>query len=484
MKITIVGAGVGGLITALLLRRQGYEVTIFEKEATVGGCIARETDGEFTIDQGPTIVLLPHLMSEILRQAGIPDEAVELLPIDPLYDIYDSGGGKWTKWRDAGKQADEFEKFYRGGAADFRRYMADMERIFDYGFQAFLSRTFVNKRAFLTLRNLAFLARTRAYRGLKPFTASYFRDPRLQDAYSLQSLYIGGAPSKAPALFGLIPYSEHRHGIWYVKGGFHHLAAVLEQACRESGVAIRCSSPVTAIHVEGGVCKGVTAAGETTLCDAVVFNGDFPMLEGILQGWRSRKKKTYRPSSGCLLIYLGLDKRWDGAGVHQFFLPESMDYHMADLFQMGRLSVDPTFYVFNPAAIDSGAAPPGKSVLYVRVPVPTAESIDWDVAGEAVISRVLDKAERILFPGLKRAIRWQKVRTPRDAARQGQYLGGSFGIAPIPTQIGAFRPQVKPLGIDRLYAVGASVHPGGGVPIVMQGARLLSETIRRELGTV
>ncbi|AJY74656.1 phytoene desaturase family protein [Paenibacillus beijingensis] len=483
MKITIVGAGVGGLVTALLLRRQGHEVTLYEKESQVGGCIARESNGEFSIDQGPTIVLLPHLLREILRQAGIPDEAVELLPCDPLYDIYESDGTKWTKWRDPDKQATEIERCYRGGGSDFRRYMADMERIFDYGYEAFLSRTFVKKRAFLTLRNLAFLARSRAYRALKPFTASYFRDPRLQDAYSLQSLYIGGAPRKAPALYGLIPYSEHRHGIWYIKGGFRHLADVLEQACRDSGVTIRCSAPVTAIHVEKGVCKGVTVAGEAALCDAVVFNGDYPMLDGILQGWRGRKKKKFRPSSGTLLIYLGVDKRWEGVGAHQFFFPESMDYHMADLFQMGRLSVDPTFYVFNPAAIDSAAAPEGKSVLYVRVPVPASEEIDWDMAGEAVVSRVLDKAERILFPGLKQAIRWQKVRTPRDAARQGQYLGGSFGIAPILTQIGAFRPQVKPLGVERLYAVGASVHPGGGVPIVMQGARLLSETICKELGS-
>ena len=233
MRAAVIGAGVGGLVTALLLRKQGHDVTIYEKEPVPGGRLAYESDetGSYRIDQGPTIVLLPELLREILAQAGVPDGAVELLRCDPLYDFYYPDGSRWTKWQDPERQAASMEETYEGGAEDFRRYMKDMEGLFDYGFEAFLSQTFPGVGSFLTPSNLKFLLRSKAYRAIHPWTSAYFREERIRQAYSLQSLYIGGSPYEAPALYGLIPYSEHKHGIWYVKGGYAGLAAVLERTC-------------------------------------------------------------------------------------------------------------------------------------------------------------------------------------------------------------------------------------------------------------
>lgn len=484
MKAAIIGAGVGGLVTALLLRRQGLEGDVYEKEARVGGRLGYEEDGtgRFRIDQGPTIVLLPDLLRDILAEAGVPPEDIELERIDPLYDFYYPDGSRWTKWQDAGQQERVLEAAYPGGAEDFRRYMRDMEGLFDYGFEAFLSRTFPGARSFLTPANLRFLYRSRAWRGMHPWTSAYFRDERIREAYSLQSLYIGGSPLQAPALYGLIPYSEHKHGIWYVRGGYGRLAEALERACRRSGVQIRLSTPVERVRVRDGRCEGLSAGGEEQAYDAVVYNGDYPALAGLLDGWRSRPKR-WIPSSGCLLVYLGLERRWEEAGVHQFFLSDRHLDHMKDVFGRGRISRTPSFYAFNPVAADDGAARPGESVLYFLIPVPADERLDWDGAGAELVDRVLERAEALRFPGLREAIRWRSVRTPRDAARSGLYRGGSFGIAPVLSQSGGFRPQVKPLPVERLYAVGASVHPGGGIPIVMQGARLLGRIIAKELGT-
>ncbi len=482
MRIAVIGAGVGGLVSALLLRRQGHDIDVYEKEAVPGGRLAYEADesGMYRIDRGPTIVLLPELLREILAEAGVPDEAVQLLRCDPLYDFYYPDGTRWTKWQDRGQQEANLERTYSGGGADFRRYMEDMEELFEYGFDAFLSRSFPGIRSFLTPANLKFLLRSRAYRAIDPWAGSYFSSRRIREAYSLQSLYIGGSPQETPALYSLIPFSEHKHGIWYLKGGYAGLAPVLEQACAEQGIPIRCSAPVDKVVVSGGRCTGIRTGGEELRYDAVVFNGDYPALAGLLEGWRG-KPRRFRPSSGCLLIYAGAARRWDHAGVHQFFLGERHGNHMKDLFRRGRLSEEPSFYMFNPAAVDPAAAPEGHSALYFLVPVPADEALDWDGAGEELAGRVLERAERLLLPGLRESIRWRRIRTPRDAARDGLYRGGSFGIAPILTQSGSFRPQVKPLPVEGLYAVGASVHPGGGIPIVMQGARLLAQQIAKEL---
>lgn len=482
MKIAVIGAGVGGMTSALLLAKQGKQVTIYEKEAVLGGRLAYQGNGRYQIDQGPTIILLPDMLKEILTEAGIPGDALELISCEPLYDLHYSDGRTYTKYRDLPRQLEEIEKVFPGEGAHYLRYLSDMSEIFTIGVDSFLNKSFKTKRDFLTPENIKLLLQSRAYKSMKQFLASYFDHPKLQDAYALQSLYIGGSPLEAPALYGLVSYSEHAHGIWYLKGGYAGLTAILEKACLEQGVTIHREAKVEEILVEQNLCKGVKVNQTTYLYDAVVFNGDFPNLPGLIPDNKHVKKKDYTPSSGCVLIYLGVTKRFPEAKTHQFFMADSFDDHMEQVFKTKQVPEDPSFYVFNPVSIDEEAAPPNESVLYFLIPVPSGQEMDWDQIKDELVRKVIDKAETALFKGLREHIVWQDIRTPADSIKDGLYQGGSFGIAPILMQSGGFRPQVKPYKIDRLYSVGASVHPGGGVPIVMQGSRLLSQQIKKELG--
>lgn len=480
MEIAVVGAGVGGLTTALLLAKQGHQVTIFEKEEHIGGRLTFQQNDRYKVDQGPTIVLLPDMLKSILSEAGVDPKEIDLIPCEPLYDIHYSDGSVFTKYRDLPKQIQEIEKHFPGESTQFLNYLSDMSKVFETGHEAFLSRTFSRKREFLTLENLHFLAKSKTFKTLKKFTSSYFKEPRLQDAYSLQSLYIGGSPLEVPALYGLVSYSEHAFGIWYLKGGYGSLIPILEETCRRNGVAIQVHSKVTRLLNEDEVCKGIEVNGEKRLFDAVVFNGDFPTIYPLLG---KEPKKELQPSSGCVLIYLGVGKRFPEAKAHQFFMPKDFDLHMNQVFKRNELPEDPSFYVFNPVALDEDAAPQGESVLYFLIPVPSGDTINWSREAEPFVEKVLQAAEERGFAGLRDEIKWKTIRTPDDAKSDGLYKGGSFGIAPILMQSGGFRPQVSPFKIKRLYSVGASIHPGGGVPIVLQGARLLSEQIKKELGT-
>lgn len=163
------------------------------------------------------------------------------------------------------------------------------------------------------------------------------------------------------------------------------------------------------------------------------------------------------------------------------FLPDSLNKSLRDLFDRKSIPGKPSYYVFNPVMLDDTAAPEGESVLYFLIPVPAGEEIDWNTAAEPLASQVLEDAEERGFPGLGAHTVWRKIRTPADAAKEGLFGGGSFGIAPVLTQSGVFRPQSKPYNIEGLYAAGASVHPGGGVPIVMQGAKLAVHELMKEM---
>ncbi len=485
-SIGIAGGGIGGMTAALLLAGDGHRVTLHERSDRLGGRLAYAELGQRRIDQGPTIVLLPDMLMDTLREAGVDTGRVQLIRCDPMYRIHYADGSHFDKWSDEERQLDELARAFPGEQDGYAAYMRDHAALFPLGKRAFLDRPFLKKKHFFTKANMQLLLRLRAYRSVRARAAGYFRDTRLIDAFSLQTLYIGGLPHATPALYAFIPYAEHAHGIWYVRGGYASLLPLLQEALEKRGVRIKLHSNISGIRLKNGIAAGFETFEGYAPYDAVVYNGDMPHLQGLLTGTRRIRPRSYKPSSGCLLLYAETDRRWPDAQGHQFFLPERFDLRMRQLLGSQRLPDDPAYYVFNPVQLDTEAAPPGTSLLYIMIPVPPASSRAWqdpDGAAERareLLDRVLADLEKRAMPGLRGAIVRQSMRTPLDAEREGLFAGGSFGIAPTIGQSGAFRPQLRPFAIDRLYAVGASVHPGGGIPIVMQGARLLADHIREE----
>lgn len=485
-RVAVVGGGIGGLTAALLLQRKGVEVTLYERGPRLGGRIGFEAEGPYRIDQGPTIVLLPDMLHGILEEAGVDRSRLPLLACDPMYRVHFGSGRVLTKHTGRSEQAAEIEALFPGEGAGFERFMRDMDRLFLQGKAELLERSFPRQRDFWKPGLMSLMAKMRAYRSMRAQIGRYFRSEELIDAYSLQSLYIGGTPFATPGIYSLLPYAEHEYGVWMLKGGYFMLPRMLGAELEQRGVDVRLNTEVKAIRIRNGKASGVETAGngEETF-DAVLYNGDFPSLSGLLQseaGLVQARSRKFKPSTGCLLIYLGVGRRWDQTLTHQFFLPQNLHASLKETFGRRKVPTDPSFYVFNPAALDETAAPPGESVLYFLVPVPSGSGVDWEQEAPRLAAHVIRQAEERGFPGLRSHIRWQKLRSPADAERDGLYGGGSFGIAPLLSQSGVFRPQAKPYpAIEGLYAVGASVHPGGGVPIVMQGAKIAADQLIKEM---
>ncbi|MCA0969480.1 phytoene desaturase [Halobacillus litoralis] len=476
-KTTIIGGGIGGLVTALLLSKdEERDITIFEKEPHLGGRLTFMKHGEYKIDQGPTIVLLPDMLLEILEEGGMERSRFPLLSCDPLYDVHFKDGHSYTKYSDPSKQKEELATKFPGQEKGFDQFLTDMKTRFLQGKAQFLEQSFVEKRSFFSGKNLRTLIRLRAYQNVKRMMRRYFSDERLVEAYSLQTLYIGGHPQQSPAMYSLVSYSEHEHGIWYLQGGYAHLVDLIVEELERRNVKIHTDTAVEKVEVVKGRAEAVVIDGKTIEADEIVLNGDFPLMDRLVPK-EYRQNRKYVPSSGCLLLYMGVDKVYEHNTIHQFFLSSDFDQHMRQVFESKELPGDPSFYTFHPSIIDDSLAPKGKGVLYTLIPVPAGEEVDWSHKDE-LIEHVIDQMESRGFPDLRNQINWMKVRTPEQAKQEGLYQGGSFGIAPTLFQSGVFRPQLKPYPIDQLYAVGASVHPGGGVPIVMQGAKLLANHLQ------
>lgn len=481
-RVAVIGGGIGGLTSALLLHKQGVDVTVYERSSQVGGRIAFEENGPYRIDQGPTIVLLPEMLYGILEEAGISRDRLELLRCDPLYRIHYNNGKMLTKRGATQEQVAEIESIFPGEGRGFERFMADLDRIYPAGQAGFLEQGFQRKRNFFTPRLIRLMLKMQAHKSIRAAVGQYFKSEGLKDAYSLQSLYIGGSPFETPGIYSLLPYAEHKYGVWMVKGGYGRLPLLLSQELATREISIQLNTEVESIVVKNDKFQGIKVNGQIESFDAVIYNGEFPHLKGLIEGAEvPTRKKEFRPSSGCVLVYLGVEKRWKEDMTHQFFLPPSLNASLQEVFLERKIASSPSFYVFNPVALDETAAPAGHSVMYFLIPVPDAKSVDWELEAPSLVDKVLEEAEERGYPGLRDAIRWKKIRTPQDAELDGLFGGGSFGIAPTLSQSGVFRPQARPYSIEGLYTAGASVHPGGGVPIVMQGARLAVNQLMKEM---
>ncbi|OAB47652.1 phytoene desaturase family protein [Paenibacillus antarcticus] len=481
-RVAIIGGGIGGLTSALLLHKQGIDVTVFERSSKVGGRIVFEEEGPYRIDQGPTIVLLPEMIHSILEEAGISRDRLELLRCDPLYRIHYHDGKALTKRADTQAQVTEIESIFPGEGRGFKRFMADLDAMYPAGQAGFLEKGFQRKRDFFTPKLMYLMLKMQAHKSIRGAVGQYFRSEELKDAYSLQSLYIGGSPFETPGIYSLLPYAEHKYGVWMVKGGYGSLPELLSEELVTRKIPFQLNTEVESIIVKNAKFTGVKVNGQIESFDAVIYNGEFPHLKGLIEGSEvPAKKKVFRPSSGCVLVYLGVERRWEESMTHQFFLPPSLNTSLREIFLERKIASSPSFYVFNPVALDEKAAPSGHSVMYFLIPVPDAQGVDWDIEVPSLVDKVLQEAEDRGFQGLREAIRWKKIRTPQDAEQDGLFGGGSFGIAPTLSQSGVFRPQSRPYSIEGLYTAGASVHPGGGVPIVMQGARLAVNQLMKEM---
>ncbi|WP_044337724.1 phytoene desaturase family protein [Rossellomorea aquimaris] len=480
MKTAVVGSGIGGLISALLLSKEGHEVTVYEKESIIGGRLAFVQEGEYKIDKGPTIVLLPEMLLSILSEADIKTDAIEFVRCDPLYNVHFADGQTYTKYADMDKQYEEIKQKFPGDEDGFLQFMDDMDERFTIGKPQFLESSFLKTKDYMNRQTLGSLLKLKAYRNVMGNLKHYFHHEKLQTAYGLQTLYIGGNPYTTPAIYSLVSFSEHKHGIYYIKGGYASLLEHVLEACERNGIIIKTSSAVTEIETTGEKATHIVHGNRREEIDAVIINGDFPTASKLV---KKKSPKPYKPSSGCVLLYMGVEGKFDEKEMHQFYLNEDFSRNMEDIFKNKRIPKEPSFYVFNPSKVDSSLAPGGNSVLYVLIPVPVSEKLDWKEASEFLSNSVLDTMEKRGFKELRKRMKWMKVRTPEEARQEGLYSGGSFGIAPSLRQSGPFRPQVQPFAEKNIFAVGASIHPGGGVPIVMQGAKLVAETFKEHYKT-
>ncbi len=484
----------GSLAAAIRLAVMGFEVEVFEKNGQVGGRMGRLEAAGFTFDTGPSLLLMTDTYRNLFRFAGQDlDEHVNLIPLDSNYRVNFGDGDSLTIRRTLPELINELERIEPGVTPNFYRFLEDACHKYRLGRSEFVERDFDRAGDFFGLRNLRLLARTKAVNNYYRSVSRFFKSEKLRQAFSLQTMYLGLSPFRAPAVYSLLPYTElAEDGLWFPEGGMYSLVEAMEKLARDLGVKLHLNSPVEEVLVTKGETRGVKTNGEEIGADAVLVGADLPYAYRKLlpssanedfKGRRKREKLEYTASA--FMLYLGIDRDLDDMLHHNFYLSSRYRENFEAIFRDRRLPDDPSFYAVVPSKTELRMAPEGMDSLFVLVPVPhLGPNVDWRRDGPAFKEKVYGLLEeRCGIENVRDHIVYEKVRTPEDW-RDDYNLeeGAAFGIGHGIFQVGYFRPPMVSQSIENLYFVGASTRPGTGVPLVTIGAKLVAERIGREVG--
>jgi phytoene desaturase len=489
-NVTIVGAGPGGLASAMLLAQAGFEVTVLEREPQVGGRTSTLTLGDFRFDRGPTFFLFPEVLEGIFRMCGRDLHAeVQLERLDPNYSLVFEGEGSVEVSSDLRKLKSEIARLCPGDAEGIERYLADNRRKLAH-FRPVLEMPFERHADLLKLPLLELLPLLRPWASVDRDLKRYFKDPRTRLAFSFQSKYLGMSPFKCPSLFTILAFLEYEFGVFHPRGGCGAVSQAMARVAEEMGVRIRLGEPVREIVFEGKRVRRVLTDRGEYRSDAIVINADFAnamrelVPNRLRNRWNDARIERSKLSCSTYMLYLGIEGALPDLRHHTILLSRGYREHLHSIEHTHRLPEAPALYVHNPSRIDPTLAPAGHSSLYVLVPVTHRSAhVDWAAAGAPFRDTVLERLAAVGVPDIRDRIRVEQAYTPADwEARTGLYKGATFSLAHSLGQMLCLRPHNRFEDLEGVYLVGGGTHPGSGLPVIYQSAKITSRLLAEDFG--
>jgi phytoene desaturase len=498
--VIVIGAGIGGLACAARLAKMGHDVTIFEASNRVGGKCRTEWFGDYAFDTGPSLLTLPAVYRDLFIRTGKRFESeVSLKPVDPSF-VYNFHDGKRVLFPNLShaRTCDAIEEALGKRAAnDWHHLIQVGERMWDASRGPFIESELPSALSFIKRKGFIQDLRTIApWKSLRTFTRRKTGDSHIQKIVDRYATYSGSDPRKAPAVLLSIAFMESTFGAWHLQGGLGTLATALEKRCKDLGVQIHLNSPVQAINVENGIATGISLAnGQTHPASHIVANADAEivynkLLDATITEAKSERRKLKRAekSFGGFQIFLGLDNSRIQSDLpvmshHNIYFPEDYDAEFDALFSTHTPPQDPTIYICAPAdsTMVRGSNKEAWSVLINAPRHDPKNGFDWSTGGADYAAHIIRKLDAL---GLKVSERLDvmEYRTPADLERHTYAPGGSIYGTSSNGARAAFLRASNRSPINRLYLVGGSAHPGGGLPLVGMSAELVAEAIGRADG--
>ena len=484
-KITIIGSGISSLAASSLLAKEGFDVTILEKNETIGGRARQFSTDGFVFDMGPSWYWMPDVFERYYNLFGYrTSDFYELKRLDPSYRVYWNDNSYTNVPATIEAMEAWFEELEPGSSVQLTKFLKEAKYKYEVGMQELVFKPSRSLLEFVDMRILTGLFNMHLLSSFTGYIRKYFKHPKILSLLEFPILFLGAMPSETPALYSLMNYADISLGTWYPMGGMHKFIEAFEKIALEQGVKFKTNTEVTGFEYDNKKITRVQTNQGDFETDIVVSGADYQHTENKLLKEKANysdaywDKRTMAPS--CLLFYIGLNKRVENLEHHNLFFDEDFTKHAEEIYKDPKWPTSPLFYLSVPSLTDKSVAPEGHENLFLLIPIaPDLE--DKEEIREKYFDLLLDRIEKKTGNIIRDNIVYKRSFSIKDFKTDyNAFKGNAYGLANTLKQTAILKPSLKNKKLTNLYYTGQLTVPGPGVPPSIISGEVVAKEIIRE----
>jgi len=487
-RIAVIGAGLGGLSAAIRLSNNGFDVDVFEQNNDAGGKAGSLVLNGFRFDTGPSLLTMPHVLEKLFTESNENlDEYIKLQRLNTICKYFYPDGKIINAFSDLNLFGDEIEKNTVESKSSLKKYLGYCNNIYDLTSELFLYKsphqfsTYLNSRAFKTLLQLKSID---PFRTVHQANTSFFKDQKLVQLFDRYATYNGSNPYLAPATLNIIPHVEYTMGSFIPRDGIFSISKALRSLAENKGVNFLFNTKVNKIKVQNDSVKGIFLDDEFRSYEIVLSNVDVLSTYKYLIDENSyqiiSKYIKHDFSTSAIVFYWGVKGKCDQLEIHNILFSKDYKKEFDDIFTNKIISDDPTIYIYISSKYNHVDAPPDCENWFVMINTPPIGNQNWDEEIKKFRKIILSKIKNILSIDLEKNIVSENVLSPLELEKQtGSFRGSIYGISSNDRFAAFLRHPNFSRNISGLYFCGGSVHPGGGIPLVILSGKIAAELIKK-----
>jgi len=487
-SVVIIGSGFAGLSAASFMAKEGWQVTVIEKNKIPGGRARQLKENGFTFDMGPSFYWMPDVFERYFAQFGKKvADYYSLHRLDPSYRIYWNDG-----YTDIPADFEELKKVFEslepGSAEKLEKYLKGAAYKYEVGLNNLVYKPSRSLLEFMDWKTVSGVFKLQVFSSIKKHIAQYFQHPKLRQMMEFPVLFLGALPEDTPALYSLMNYADIKGGTWYPQGGFYAAVDGMYKLAVELGVTFHFEEEVKEILIKKGVAQTLSTDKTIYRADAVISGADYHFTETKLLSAEYRsysdaywEKRVMAPS--CLMYYVGLNKKLKQPVHHSLFFDVPFEQHGREIYKDQKWPAAPLFYVSVCSLTDDTVAPVGCENIVFLIPVASGLEGDTEELREKYFQQIVKRMEKYTGESILDSVVYKKTYSVSDfVADYNSFKGNAYGLANTLRQTAIFRPSCQSKKVKNLFYTGQLTVPGPGVPPSLISGEVVAKQVIKVLG--
>ncbi len=485
MKCIVIGSGIAGLASAVRLSKKGYAVTVLEANSYPGGKLSETVNGNYRFDAGPSLLTMPHLIDELFEISGEdPRRYFNYIKCGEACHYFYPDGIRFTCPADEEGLVQTLHDVFNEDKIKLKAFVSKSKKLYNITAPVFLENSLKLLSTYIKptgIKGILNLRRLNMFSTMNEINSKYFRHPATAQFFNRYATYNGSDPYRAPATLNVIPHLEYAYGTFFPQEGMISITNSLYELARRNGVVFKFNERAEEILIDKGKVRGVRTSDTILESDIVLSNMDVnPLYDKLLKGFKKPVSlRKSEPSSSALIFYWGIKREFPELGLHNIFFSRDYKNEFETIFKSAGICDDPTVYINISSKLRKEDAPQGSENWFVMVNVPSNSGQDWDELIIRTRKNIIEKLSAELKTDITKWIECESILDPRSIEIKTSSMGGAlYGSSSNHILSAFFRHANFKSDIKGLFFCGGSVHPGGGIPLCLMGAKIVSGLIK------